>query len=265
MSNEEIGNTALSGTEVPVTDGSENPYPERVEDIEKAHEMALAGDESRTAIAKLREATETADHYSRDTDISDTSIPESNAVKGGLYKPEFWHSAEVARLEMKSGIKKHEKLADRLEDWAGVLHEHPVSDAFKEAHPGVDFSPETLVQLEDSVEEANKKLDTVTTWLSEDVDSPLTASTTQLIRGLLPSLVYDPNLEKALDIGRSSLFDDKLSSELFRLGEDATLSDLRKIIVASVKRRYLIPEQTKIALTTKLLEDIRSGRAKESQ
>lgn len=46
----------------------------------------------------------------------------------------------------------YDKQASRIGDWAGLLHDHPLSAEFKKAHPGIQFQPKRLVRMEDEVE-----------------------------------------------------------------------------------------------------------------
>jgi hypothetical protein len=54
--------------------------------------------------------------------------------------------------------KFYDERAKRVEEWAGVLHDHPVSQAFLEAHPNIVISPEALVRLEDGIKKDEKRL-----------------------------------------------------------------------------------------------------------
>jgi len=52
----------------------------------------------------------------------------------------------------------YDKRADRVEKWAGLLHDHPLSSEFKKAHPGVQFQPKALVRTEDVAEALEQEI-----------------------------------------------------------------------------------------------------------
>jgi DNA-binding protein H-NS len=52
----------------------------------------------------------------------------------------------------------YDEYADRIETWAGALHDHPLSVEFKKAHPGIQFQPKALVRMEDEIETLNLEI-----------------------------------------------------------------------------------------------------------
>lgn len=73
-------------------------------------------------------------------------IPELQAAgrqaKETDHKPPYFSPEERAAA--------YDRFTDRIETWAGVLHDHPLSDEFQKANPGLQLQPETLVRMEDS-------------------------------------------------------------------------------------------------------------------
>ncbi len=49
--------------------------------------------------------------------------------------------------------KFYDDRAAAIEEWAGILHDHPVSEAYLADHPGLEITPESLVRME--VDEMN--------------------------------------------------------------------------------------------------------------
>jgi hypothetical protein len=59
-------------------------------------------------------------------------------------------SSEQAASNKRAEI--YDKRASRLEDWAGLLHDHPIGGDFLKAHPGIEITPQSLVRMEDDAE-----------------------------------------------------------------------------------------------------------------
>lgn len=70
-------------------------------------------------------------------------------------------SAAEMRVGVGADHLQHlDKRADRVEKWAGALFDHPISVSFRDQHPEVSFTAESLAKLdeetEQKLEEANK-------------------------------------------------------------------------------------------------------------
>jgi hypothetical protein len=52
----------------------------------------------------------------------------------------------------------YDRRADRIETWAGALHDHPLSVEFKKAHPGIQFQPKALVRMEDKLQTLKREI-----------------------------------------------------------------------------------------------------------
>jgi hypothetical protein len=182
-------------TQIPVTEGSD-PYPDREQDPERAHSMALEGDELRTQARDARSEAKVAEDFVPQYDAADSEDKEErhrlksevirdvdkrfpkegegesfwrDSVMGGVLEREeakeenkgkddllgeLIHKKQKGHIEglvrgFRSKAERLDQLAKQREEWAGILHDHPVDEAYKDAHPEVSFTPEGLIQLEE--------------------------------------------------------------------------------------------------------------------
>lgn len=115
-----------------------DPYPNRIQDPEKAHAMALAGNAMRLNAVRHRKNYQFQNESRSHWDRQDT-----------------YYLDEARRCDLR---------AERFEDWAGILYEYPVSQQYKLTHlhperepeEGMfEYTPGDMVNLEDSL--ANRK------------------------------------------------------------------------------------------------------------
>lgn len=240
MPNEtDIGSAALGG--------NENQYPDRVEDVDKAHVMALAGDEFRTQAAHDRSNAELNDQEA-------ARLAGEGEDRSDLY-------SERAR-GFRQGAERMDKEAGRIEEWAGILHEHPVAQEYIEAHPEVSFTPEGLANFERLLEYQKKDLDEHGE-VPEDY-SPDWGMVKFPIR--LEMAVDKPPIPvPGSENYQQRLEESKLDSELASLlsNPNTTLQQLKEYFDQQ-DRAELQEEHAKVEQMTSVLEDVKSGRTGEN-
>ena len=91
-------------------------------DLDKAWDMASASDEVRAGAA------------------SDRRFVKKYAEVGRPDHPDVGRILE--------GVESNERYAEALEDWTGILHDHPISEAYRKTHEEVDFSPRALHRVD---------------------------------------------------------------------------------------------------------------------
>jgi len=97
----------------------------QIDNIDKAWDMAHAATEERETAAKIRGmAVETG----RDLTKEPLTIVEAFMFGGD---PEY--------LDQK---------AELIENWAGILHDHPVSQKYQDEHPEIQFTPRNMAGVE---------------------------------------------------------------------------------------------------------------------
>lgn len=165
--------------------------PTVVDDVEKAHSMALAGNENRTEAGHNRGLNRQTEAYREEYSelrndqrylrpkrpwrkerlLSKWGVdtleglrsryPELSAGDRWSYvgedAREIEHEVRTGekseklirwrRERMNSAIEVDRK-AQELERWAGILHDHSVSEEYKVKHPDFGFGPESMIELE---------------------------------------------------------------------------------------------------------------------
>jgi len=150
----------------------------------------------------------------------------------------------------KDRAELYDKRDKRLEEWAGILHEHPVSQAYHETHLGVTISPESMVSLEDSIKADLEELEAS----KKDAEA--------LFGMMLEQKPEDPNVSalanELLDRCKSSD-----NAEYQRIETDIQTAQAAK--VNFFKKLYdtteIAPRKNEIALWQALLDDVKSGKA----
>jgi hypothetical protein len=195
----------------------------RIQDPEKARVMALAGDRQREWASINNAAAEQL--------VEGTS---SNGMPKDM-------------IEDHSGYKKqaesHEKNAEMIENWAGILHDRPVSQEYKESHPEVSFRPEGLAHFEQHLEFLKRDLKRLSEQ-SEDYS-------------------LDWALNK-LPVRLEESKDDEVLAGLASLLSDpkTTLHQLKQYfdLLDRLERQDI---QEQVDKMSSVLEDVKSGRASE--
>ena len=268
-----------------------NPNGTRVEDVDKAWDMAKAGDKDRTkAVANrnlTRERVDLNEQWATIPDVPryrpikyrralnrhdkaldklsnlrDRERAEEQAAKADFGKDIYAKEMEALwkqrfsgkRIEFGDDDKDRAELYDkrdkRLEEWAGILHEHPVSQAYHETHLGVTISPESMVSLEDSIKADLEELEAS----KKDAEA--------LFGMMLEQKPEDPNVSalanELLDRCKSSD-----NAEYQRIETDIQTAQAAK--VNFFKKLYdtteIAPRKNEIALWQALLDDVKSGKA----
>lgn len=304
---EEIGEAAVEATtQIPITEAGGNPHPDRVQDVEKAHTMALAGNEDRTEAANKRSGAQVIEDFQlaevppeeqqyqegprqnyvssygeRDpyntrrfyeasqehpgfSDLDDPGDRErgydfstrglANEVVVAKHHGEIPRAVEY----FKEKAKKVDERAERKEDWAGIMHEHPVSDSYKEAHPDVDFDPVSLIRLED---DSKWELEGADAFEKKGKELSGLYVTGGILTGenhSLESLMYDVATSQEELTKLQDRFDNLIKNPETTLGQ---LSDFYNEIL---QEAVIKPLRNKANVTKAMLEDIRSGQASES-
>lgn len=293
---EALGEAAVGGpTQIPVGDEGENPHPNREDDPERAHDMAIAGDELRTKAVADRNIKRNYDENMAKLDESHRGLSDLNDEKPSnrrerkeiekrreellaerdfhyetvmkedghwdingsaerQFAKDFQHEGMYMAFpsgDPETRAKHYDERASRVEEWAGILHDHPVSEAFREAHPGVDITPESLVYLEDE-----------TTWLKLELEGldhdgrAVSHDVKSILRGSRGTL-SESSIQKIQELLplASKERDDEWEKLTAALHESAAAIDAFKVNLAKEVRSG--PLQNKLAMAKKLLDDVR--------
>lgn len=140
-----------SNTELPV----ENVGDGRIEDKDKALDMAYAGKETREEAAALREEGKT---LREQVALGDETInSEDNQFKPTSERRHIFETQKNREDLLRRSARK-ERLADRadreaqeIESWAEILYDNPISDAYRQAHQNIHFTPKDLRYKEEEL------------------------------------------------------------------------------------------------------------------
>lgn len=276
---------------------SSDPYPDREQDPERAHSMALEGDSLRTEARDFRQKAQDAGELKADWEDAETREDKRGVVleadkrlgtkDAGFYrdsidsrdaseigkdmfslteddskriiegKQRTYFNRAIAQAE--SAAQRADKDAKAREEWAGILHDHPVSDSYKAAHPEVNFTAEGLV-LYSRFEEHQQRI------LKQHIESLRQSLShfddenwgSESLGFLLAPPRHEDDFEEEDDD------ETEPDEELNRLldNDSTTIGELKELFK---KRRqeqiqYLESEANSLA---QVLEDVRSGRASE--
>lgn len=237
----------------------------QVEDVSKAWDMAVASDESRTNAALVRNRDDKQDAYRSllTEPLPSRSIFPSKAgeraaaIEQRQVAEDAFKSAPVPPSENQefSGFKRsaeeYDAQAEAIETWAGILHDHPVSEAYLETRPNLDVTPEGLYRLE---KEAQRDLD-VAARIAYSVDQE---KNLQKIRSAISA---GPDIDEALSLVNEA------TANVYTAALDKVNEGLEEYYAAVNQLKIetrVKPLQNKAALINSLLEDIRSGRAAQA-
>ena len=303
-------NQDVPTTEVPVIGISSEGL---IENPDKALDMAYAGKENREQAIENRELAKTiidgreiaeldrASGQGRDGNVTLAERDEIEARKVVLdekypdkkfsEKMDFIKDADsinTAEAEMVYDdlkgsadllrwiAEEDDNTADNLENWAGVLYDHPVSEAYKEANQHMEFTPYALSYTEkqikimfDQADKVELMLEKVT--LEERLDGIkrggkafpdiTTESMLEQMSGLSLNDYKNANaaeLEKRIEPGVKELFDRLISLKSKR---ETTIGDLSDLFADVFIAKEVEPIRSIAKGNQAMLEDIRSGRA----
>jgi hypothetical protein len=233
-------------------------HPNAETDPSRAHDMANAGDDLRSIAVNDRHRAKEA---AKREEEAEQKYDEWG--KDEFLRREYENQARSANFEKNQSISSAEgwdSAASAQEEWAGVLHDHPVSEKYQEDHPEARFTPEGLRMLEDhllnlkfgakrevSFEEAMEKFNDPN-WGSKYLQY-------ELGYGVEPE--DDEENEKDHDI-------EEYNPELAAILNNgtATMDDLKNYFRNNEQRGYE-ESRHKIMRLEKILEDVKSGKASD--
>ncbi len=259
----------------------------RIEDESKALRMARSGDPFRTMAANNRkiEAQKglAADLNSKFEEIDSRSDPslfqvrnrrqyrrerstaleqrnqaenDFNTSNNRAYREQHAWSNDLPGYEMALSTdpaqraKYYDERAAKVEEWAAILHDHPLSEAFHESHPNVSVSPASLYQLELEVQ---KDLDLATDYehLAENIYNK---KVEQEVRKFENYWDIQSLLEKADEVANQEY--DRIQAEL-----DTVLDSSRSFYQELFKTVVVQPLRNKAVAVQSMLDEIKSGQA----
>jgi hypothetical protein len=180
---------------------------------------------------------------------------------------------EVSSQELREQLDRESKqLDDRAEavaDWAGILDDHPVSEAYKANHENVDFTPEALMATEASLrkdisiiaqkEKALKEVKPIHAFQgfdrnrsSEDYDY----DALQDGNGM-----YDLADRVGYTLGPGYKHQLLRQWEKLAAKEGVTLEEMKKFYTEQYRIHVIQPIQNRVSMVKSVLEDVKSGRA----
>lgn len=212
-----------------------------IEDKDKAHDMAIAGDPKRISAAHARRSA----HY------FETGVDTHGKWKGsGNFGADFRPSVR------REWAQSQDEEAARIEEWAGILHDHPVSDSYKEAHPEVSFTPRGLNEASElqghRTREANEAR------READMLSEAESLSPEVLMTYLNKVRYS-SLTSPMTRDQIHAFDD-----LFRKPDTTTLEDI-KSFMGNAYKEHAAKLEAKVSAVGAVLDDVESGKTAEEQ
>jgi hypothetical protein len=188
-----------------------------VHDVEKAHFMALNSDTDRSLAAMARR--------------------EKNDYSEGSHL----HTA------VQQSAERYDRAAERYEEWAAILHDKPVSEEYKAAHPDFSFSAGSLVRTDELFKHRINDAEVTKLW-AETVSAPQKL-------GEFVSLLHE----------FSSHSDKSTRTEIEEMinNPDTTMGELKEKLRAIADQR-VDAANARAAELEGVLDDVRSGRASEA-
>lgn len=287
-----IGEAAI-GSMTSSTDGQLEDNQDRAAD------MAEAGDPERTQAANLRLSAKAVDEYiaAKDTlpekgkarrnaerQLYD-SHSETKAYLRGRDPDKRRRSEEMTILEnlpyveldeenrdyydkrvreMRKEAESHDEHAERLEEWAAILHDHPVSESYQQEHSDITFTPISLVRMENMVKDGDEALEQAEAMADELEE-----------KGELGARVHDVyfcgeasrvGIDKLIYFIEGPSSDGQLHQQYQELkrNKETTLGQIGSFHAELIKRGVIDPIFSVTELTRDLLERVRSGQLSEN-
>lgn len=135
--------------------------------------------------------------------------------------------------------------ARQAAEWAKILHDNPVSEAYRNAHQGVEFSPANLLHIKQEADYAERKAEGL---IEKAKNIPVF------------DLIIHGSLGETLQ--KRVWNDSEFQKAMNALEPSDTIDQVRRLYLESLARSETA-EKSRIALSRNLLDDIRSGRASE--
>jgi len=77
----------------------------------------------------------------------------------GLYEKRLPRLGQKVSERYNDNISWNEKNAEGIEEWAGIMHDHPVSESYRQSHPEINFEPREIFLLERQAEKDAKAVE----------------------------------------------------------------------------------------------------------
>ena len=204
------------------------------------------------ALPRVGRLTEEEVSRSRIFDSSDIESARREAFTG-----EEVTSLASKREEAGTWVEEYNATAHRLEEWAGILHDHPVSEAYKAAHPLFEITPQILLNMEDFSITDSDKADRYEEESKEiagfDVLSGLVGEDSTGLESLLNELrvLRDDGMQ----------YTDRWNK--LKDSRDTTLGEIADFYREVLQEAKVKPLRNRVNATRSILDEIRSGRASE--
>jgi hypothetical protein len=246
-----------------------------VVDESKAWDMAHASHEARTDAAELRSAADNTDKFYTAIKNIDTekifeakkwfgenpdkspSLQEQARTVNEAYDEESVDS-KVAQ-ELREEAKIIDSRADNIEKWAGILHDHPVSDEYCMKYPEVEFSASNLADME----ELNEDDAAYAESLESDLDK-LTGM--DVINGSSSDDGGMHGLEELVDsYSGSTEYEAILQSwNKLRANRDTSLGQIKDFYDDLYRKAFIAPRKARVSIMNNLFKEVASGQASVS-
>lgn len=194
--------------------------------------------------------------------------------------------AEKIADSLRRTATENDHMADEVGDWAEIVYDHPISEAYKRSHEGIDFDGHSLMLMDMLAE---KDLRTVRELEEHLEKAPnlvgiigLPSKLAGLVKEYAPTTGndFDPEhvLTDAYGVEPSKYKPDRTDSRYKPNEEgiakwqewktllenpDATLRQFRELYTEAFRRAYIYPMRSYANTVKSVLEDVRSGRASQ--
>jgi hypothetical protein len=214
--------------------------------------------EARQKQIDVRDAREIEDVRSRSYNAAnrvaiDTAESDYEKVDdGAFFQPSLVHPEDRAKF--------YDVRAEAIEEWAGILHDHPVSPEYIAAHPDVDFTPQGLLRMEAKQIRLGRELKSVEERIKKEIG---------FVRLQVDATGYNPPNPNGIKEVRELLAEadeeqakawDGLIAEA---GEASSqMTDMHKKLLEEVR---VNPLQRQIGQIEQVLNDVSSGHTTGEQ
>jgi len=209
---------------------------------------------SEWALQELRQLEATAGKENKDVRLGKQYRPVESArdVWNGSYDPEApFRENELERARIL------DEAADRDGEWVKLLHEHPIHEEYKKAHPDFTFGVHEMIELERLVNR-DGGVEGTERYLREGRFDDI-----HFISFMTVTKDLQIALEATIEHGRGDDVDDLLTEYSELVTNDATtLNDLVELN-EKLRRRHNAQLAADVEERVKVLEDVQSGRASQ--
>jgi hypothetical protein len=202
----------------------------RVETIDTAEAMAKSSDDDRSMAVVDRKLAATSDITTNNLNPKLPSSDETDRVQPDRQSYQSRMLAEAHELDSR---------ASKVEDWAQILVEKPISEEYKKLHEDISFTPKGMLFAEETLGLREESVQGHRLALEEYTSAPLS---TLLVSELLEEYIWDKNLNAVI------------SNEL------STMKDLRELFIG-LQQAKLTESKLRADEIRSVLEEVRSGLA----